>query len=501
MPPPRRQSSAPKTESKAGLVVALIFFILMTIVLGVVAYMGFDGQKELEGKAAEAKKAEEKERAAANDAGAKWLAAKIMMGREAAPQGADALGALNSNAAFRAELAEINRFFAALSVGWDPKTDVPPESLFVVMKKLQAQTQTADANALAAFRERDQTKADYLAKEGTAEAGRTQALTESKKSADTAAAAQKLTQEAKTYQNNEITKLTGLSRDEQTKHADAIADALTKNKRLTEETTGKDQTIGKLKAAQDTERVRIQLTDKVHGTVSKVDSTNGLAFINLGSADFVRPGMTFSVLMDYDKSQIGIDSELPKKATLEVTLVLGQKQSQARIRYSEGISSIAYPVEVGNKLFKPGWKPGSPVRWALAGHFDLNGLGRDETELLRKQLAKQGIVVDAYLDLNTLKVVGELNYGIDYLVIGTRPTGETARVIGDERKTAIENAINEMVAKAQTMGISVMQHRVFLPIAGFDLPRVQAFAQFPGGAAAPMGEEKKPMEEKKDEGK
>ena len=184
-----------------------------------------------------------------------------------------------------------------------------------------------------------------------------------------------------------------------------------------------------------------------------------------------------------------------------LALVLGQKQSQARIRYSEGISSIAYPVEVGNKLFKPGWKPGSPVRWALAGHFDLNGLGRDETELLRKQLAKQGIVVDAYLDLNTLKVVGELNYGIDYLVIGTRPTGETARVIGDERKTAIENAINEMVAKAQTMGISVMQHRVFLPIAGFDLPRVQAFAQFPGGAAAPMGEEKKPMEEKKDEGK
>ena len=42
MPPPRRQASAPKAESKSGLVVALVFFILMTIVFAVVAYMGFE---------------------------------------------------------------------------------------------------------------------------------------------------------------------------------------------------------------------------------------------------------------------------------------------------------------------------------------------------------------------------------------------------------------------------------------------------------------------------
>ena len=65
--PPRRQS-APKGESRTGLVVALVFFILATITLGVVAYMGFDGQKELETKASAAAEDAKKANETANEA-------------------------------------------------------------------------------------------------------------------------------------------------------------------------------------------------------------------------------------------------------------------------------------------------------------------------------------------------------------------------------------------------------------------------------------------------
>src|SRR5262245_24463984 len=51
--PPRKK---PQPESKQGLVVTLVFFILATIGLGVATYYGFAEQATLEGKAKEADK-------------------------------------------------------------------------------------------------------------------------------------------------------------------------------------------------------------------------------------------------------------------------------------------------------------------------------------------------------------------------------------------------------------------------------------------------------------
>jgi len=50
------------------LALAPIFFILATITLGVVAYMGFDGQKELETKASAAAEDAKKANETANEA-------------------------------------------------------------------------------------------------------------------------------------------------------------------------------------------------------------------------------------------------------------------------------------------------------------------------------------------------------------------------------------------------------------------------------------------------
>jgi hypothetical protein len=498
--PPRRQS-APKQESKTGLVIALVIFILLTITLGAMTYVGFDGQKELESKASTATKERDDARKEADIARAQLMANRIMMGTaDKAPTGED-LGRLNSNDAFRAELQQIIKSFAPFGVNWDPKTDQPPESALVALKKYQQERDTEKSNTAAALQERDKRKADYESKEAAETAATTQAKAEQVKAATTAANAQKETQDAKNFAINDINKLKAQLKDTQTKNADEVAGLQTQNKRLAEDVTGKAEALKKHERTLDAQRAKILLTDIRHGEVTRVDTTSDTAFINLGSSDYVRPGMSFSVLQDFDKSRMGPEDPLPKKASLAVVRVLGPKTSQCTIKYSDDVNSTKDPVRSGDGLYKPGWKPGTPVRWALAGHFDLNGLGRDETKILVERLRKEGIVVDAYLDLNTLKVVGDLNYGIDYLIVGNRPTGETARIIGEERKEQIEKAINDMVGKSQTMGIAVMQHRVFLPIAGIDLPRQQALPYFPGGTAGPGGDkpaEDKPKEEKKD---
>src|SRR5262245_2389390 len=498
--PPRRQS-APKPESKTGLVIALVFFILMPITLGAMTYVGFDGQKELENKAATATKERDDARKDADIARAKLLANRIMMGVEEAPKGEN-LGALNSNSAFREELAQINKFFAGLGVNFDPKTGGEPESVLVAVKKLNEKATTEENNTKAALAQRDKAKTDYEAKETQATAATTQAQAEQAKLATTAANAQKAENEAKNFKINEIKQLADKANADRVKAQEQNDNLSTQNKRQAEQLAGAAESLTKFKADADARRNKILLTDIRHGYVTSVDATTDTAYINLGSSDYVRPGMSFTVLQTYDRSQVTPEDSLPKKASLAVVRVLGPKTSQCTVKYADDVNATKDPVRSGDGLYKPGWKPGTPVRWALAGHFDLNGLGRDETKVLVERLKKQGIVVDAYLDLSTLKVVGELNYGIDYLIVGSRPTGETARVIGEERKEQIEKAINDVVGKAQAMGIAVMQHRVFLPIAGIDLPRQQGLPYFPGGAAGgDKPAEDKPKEEKKEDKK
>ena len=496
--PPRRQP-APKTESRVGLVVALVFFILTTIILGVTTYMGFDGQKELEGKAKTAQDDVKKANDAERETRAELTAYQVLVGAEQTNRN---LAELGGNDTFVKKARTIVDNFGQIGLAWNAQAGAAQETIHSLMMKLLQQLATAQDNEKKALAEAEKAKTDYIEKANTAEAAKKQAETKHTQANESYLAAQAAADAAKNFAIDKIKQMEAREKDLQVNSANA-ADALTKQVKQANETiAGNVQTLNKYKSEQDAQRQTIIATDIPQGQVKKVDSVNGTAYIGLGAADYVRPGMSFSILMNYDRSRYGVEDALPKKATLTVTQVLGEKQSQASIKYEPDVNPIQSPVEVGDSLYKPGWRRGTPVRWALVGHFDLNGLGRDETKLLVDRLKKQGIIVDAYLDLATLKVVGELNHNIDYLIVGNRPTGETARVIGEERKKQIEEAMNGMISQAQNMGITVMPHRVFLPVSGIELPSKPGLPYFPGGGAggAPTGGEK-PAEKPKDEGK
>jgi hypothetical protein len=493
--PPRRQS-APKGESKTGLIIALVFFILTTIALGVVAYMGYDGQKQLEEAATQAKKDTEAAQEASRQANSMLMAHRIMEGTFLPNED---LGQFTGNAKFKEELEQILVRFQPFGISWGgaPGTDKPLKTIRDVLQENRQKTEVAEKNSTASIKNADDARTDYTAKEATAVAKSEQSRKDSQRYADEVVAANKAVEEAKKFQVNQIgelsAKLKKLQEDKDTLESEKNIHI----KKLEEDIANARQTIEKLTRDQDARRAGILVTDQPKGRVTKVDSVAGIAYINLGSADFVRPGMTFSILMKYDASRYGAEDPLPKKATLVVNQVMGEHLSRTSIEFDPSINAIQDPIEVGDTLYKPGWKPGTAVHWALVGHFDLNGLGRDETLLLKNRLEKQGIIVDAYLDLNTLKVVGDLNANIDYLIVGSRPTGETARVIGEDRKKAIEDAMNNMIEAARAKSITVMQGRVFLPVSGIDLPRHQALPYFPGGPApAAAGTDKG-----KDEGK
>jgi hypothetical protein len=503
--PPRRQAP-PKTESKAGLVIALVFFILTTIGTGTAAYLGFDGQKELKVEADKAKGDAKKALADADAERARLLANQYVLGTQDGPKDDEYKG-LAANPAFATELRKILEALstAGADVKWDIQGGKPPETVVATVKKLRAEKDAADANARNLAIKADETKATADAHFASDEAAKKSAQAGQKKANDDTLVYQKSADDAKTHAQNLIADL----KDKLTKKTgdfeNVIAESANKQKKSKELLDDQNKILDKLERDREARRDKVLLKDISHGKVIRVDSNTGTAFINLGSEDSARPSLSFSILLPYDQSGLREDSTLPKKATIEVQQVLGPHLSRATIKYSDEVNPIKNPVETGDDLYKPGWNKGQPIRLAVIAHIDLNGQGGDEVRLLVQRLEKQGIIIQAYFDLSKLEWVGEFNHQIDYLVLGEFPHAGTIRMLGEERARLIERKIVEEVDKAKKMHVMVVRASQFLPSIGIDLPRRPLPPVFPSGSgpataptAPPKGEEK-PKD--KDEGK
>src|SRR5439155_13167163 len=107
--------------------------------------------------------------------------------------------------------------------------------------------------------------------------------------------------------------------------------------------------------------------DQPKGKIVFMDKTGTLPYINLGSADRVRPQLTFSI------HRVGSDGRPLKesKGSLEVLNVIGEHLSQARI--TEQTDSARDPVGSGDVLMNAAWDPNQKRHVAIDGIVDLTG--------------------------------------------------------------------------------------------------------------------------------
>ncbi len=493
--PPRRQPPT-KAESKTGLVVALVFFILTTIGTGTAAYLGFDGQKEYDKKCRTSQAEKTKAMNEAAEARAALLADDMMIGLTKANE-ADIRGSVN-NKAFTDRVYTLSERFKAVGVEWTREAQASgqlPETVVSMMEKLQAAKLAAENNLNSSLVNQETTNKRAKDAEATADAIKKSALAKQKEALDGQTKAQQAEQDARKANFEKINdlalELSVAKRDKETSDAEKLLQLKKTNERLAVEKAAND----KLEREREAKRQVLTLKDTPRGAVTRVDGDTGTAIINLGSADAVRPSLTFSILLPVDLSTLNEDSVLPKKATIEVQQVLTEHSSRAVIRYADDVNSVKNPVEAGDKLYKPGWNKGQPVPVAIIGHIDLDGYGTDETALLARRLEKQGVVVQAYFDLATLKWVGNFNQEIEFLILGDLPTAATFRSIGEDRARLIESKIVQELEKARSQHIMVYRARQFLPAAGIDLPRNPLPPKFPVSSST------EPAGKAKDEGK
>src|SRR5205823_3658811 len=114
----------------------------------------------------------------------------------------------------------------------------------------------------------------------------------------------------------------------------------------------------------------------------------------LGSGDGLETGVTFSV------HSMGRDGRLTPtpKGTVEVIELIRNEPRLARVRVTSVSDAKNDPIVAGDHLFNPTWSPGAPKRVAIAGLADMGGEGTDSSADFRRLLARQGVVVDAYVD-------------------------------------------------------------------------------------------------------
>ena len=215
--------------------------------------------------------------------------------------------------------------------------------------------------------------------------------------------------------------------------------------------------------------------EKSHGRVTKRDGDT--VYIDLGSADNVRAGLTF-VVQPPDTDVRGVESRrstvtnpdgtksstVQNKGTLQVIDVVAPHLSRARI--SGQTDRIRDAILPGDLLYNAAWKKGQTEHVALYGLFDVDGDGRDDTQRLIGELKNAGVVVDAYFDLSKGEWAGRLSNTTSFAVEGYYPVVSGGDALSGEKAGLIKK-LDAAKVQAQNQGIRVVRSREFFTRIGY----------------------------------
>jgi len=485
-------------SSNTGLIVALVFFVLATIGLGVGTYMGYSGKADAEKAAKTAQGEKTAAEKAARDERAQKLALLVAAG---ADQGTDrqTFNGLRGEfgASIQAQVAKLKHL-----PRWDVATqgDQVPKTYDGLVTDLQgavtaaaarlkakeaelAEEQRKAAEQIADLQNRVKTAQDNLKKASDAvvaeQTKRGASFTDDQgKMNQLSEQVKQLTLDKQNLEvdlGRKIKELQTKLDEYQKSRADYSAKIGPILQKLDEVKTQRPE-LRDLAELQETlmrqfERVQSLANDTPKGQVVNMDRNSGQVYINLGSADYVRQGLTFSVLPAGSTGKAAAGRE--RKGAVEVVTVMGDHLSTAKV--IDATNPLRDPFVRGDLLFNPLWSPSQREHVAIAGIVDLNGDGIDDTPDLVRQLERQGVVVDAYVDLRSRTIKGPgMTEKTTYLILGETPVPPEVLKEDNPVMTAASELlgkIQELKTKARDVGAEQVQYRRFLAMIGYKLPK------------------------------
>jgi hypothetical protein len=479
---------AAKGESRTGLIVFLVLFILIAITLGVTTYYGYDAADKATKDKQEAEKGA---KAWENDSNwnrylantyIAYLGEKAPDDRELATMrsqygsgsGAKDQAKAGQHKALVEKLDKEKKWSESLKKPektYQEEIEALKKSVADLTKKSTDATEEArkaNEQLASAQRELEAAKADYLNK-----------LAERKKQDD--AEREKLSQTITSLQKQldakgevALKELVPLQDENKKLRAD--------NKKL-----GKDlgDAIATIKqrgweAARDAANQEFDVSKMAPENLAKITSINGagdMPYINIGSADNLRRGVTFGI---YGKGPDGRPLKEPK-GRLEVLRITGEHLAQARI--TDLKDERRDPVMVGDFVYNPAWNSNLKQHVAIIGTIDLTADGQDSIQEFMRNLKNQNVEVDAWMDMKTKKLNGSVTRQTDMLIVGAYPDfGVGVVKEGDpttEAKNETVKAMQKVQDDAEKLGVRVVRLNSFLEMSGYALPKLMGTEKGP----------------------
>ncbi|MGN6543748.1 MAG: hypothetical protein ACTHK7_01775 [Aureliella sp.] len=196
------------------------------------------------------------------------------------------------------------------------------------------------------------------------------------------------------------------------------------------------------------ERIKLLLKDDFEepaGEVINVAQGSRLVWINVGSDDGLREGVSFAVLDE--STQNVADAKI--KAEMVVEKVIEPHMAMARVTSP----NYTDPVLPGDLVYSPAWRKGRTVGFALVGLMDINGDGRDDRDMIKSIIERSGGKVDAEMLPNKTVQGPGMDVNTYAVVIGTDvAVGENATKEQQDKAAAYAKFIGE----AKSYGIPQM---------------------------------------------
>lgn len=200
-----------------------------------------------------------------------------------------------------------------------------------------------------------------------------------------------------------------------------------------------------------------QKSDVADGQIRRVDQGKQTAWIDLGRADFVRVGLSFSV---YPPNKSDFTNTNDLKGSVKVTRILGDHLAEVQLT-SQDFNDPIFP---NDKIYHPAFHPGRQERFAMSGLLDVDRDGRPDNHLIRQLIGLAGGIIDAEVKEDGT-VEGKITPKTRILVEGRRPSD--AGVQGSDTLKAVAAATTELRKKAEANGVRVMGIDEFLEHIGF----------------------------------
>lgn len=209
-------------------------------------------------------------------------------------------------------------------------------------------------------------------------------------------------------------------------------------------------------------RTQVANVTKSDGEILSIDNDSRAVFINRGADDQVLLGMTFEVFDPDTLIKLDETSSIRGKATIEVFEV-NEATSRARVVRKDRGSLIKQGDTVANLVYDPN----KTFKFYIHGDFDIDKDGQSMSAELRR--------IEALVRDWGGEVVNNMDYDVDFLVLGERPEFpaplppdeiDLVKIQERERQVKTFNEYTDLEANAKRLSIPVLNQNRFYSLIG-----------------------------------